>query len=211
MGVITLLSVGHSRTVLSSTAMLESLSNVKHILQLVRYLTCTRHEPQSNFEQLKLGATTETCLACLQLFWYPPLNEVWMYKYNSSDMAEQFVPGAGPGAAPGATAPTAGPVASQVPLVTAQAVLGGRRYLAQGTHIVMSTLIVLKLLLPFQLHALSLCPGSSCTQSRACGYWIAPVQAVPRSSRLSTQGEPNLSLSSVSASALSPTIARIMA
>ena len=54
----------------------------------------------------------------LQLFWYPPLNEVWMYNYNSSDMAEQFVP-------------AAAPTAAQNPLVTAQAV-GGRRRLEQG-------------------------------------------------------------------------------
>ena len=47
-----------------------------------------------------------------------------MYTYNSSDLPEEFV--SGPGAAP-AVAP-----AAQVPLVTAQARLIGRRHLAQG-------------------------------------------------------------------------------
>ena len=47
-----------------------------------------------------------------------------MYAYNSSDLPERFVPG--PGAAP-AVVP-----AAQVPLVTAQARLIGRRHLAQG-------------------------------------------------------------------------------
>ena len=61
---------------------------------------------------------------CLQLFWYPPLSEVWIFAYNSSDLPERFVPG--PGAAP-AVVP-----AAQVPLVTAQARLIGRRHLAQG-------------------------------------------------------------------------------
>ena len=56
----------------------------------------------------------------MQLFWYPPLKQVWMYSYNSSDMAEQF-------------AAAAGPTAAQNHLVTAQAV-GGRRHLAQGPH-----------------------------------------------------------------------------
>ena len=71
-------------------------------------------------------ADSDALCACVQLFWYPPLQQVWMYSYNSSDMAEQFVPGAGPGALPGAR-----PLAAQNHLVTAQAV-GGRRRLAEG-------------------------------------------------------------------------------
>lgn len=94
-----------------------------------------------------------------QLFWFPPLDQVWMYEYNSTDMAEQFVPVLGLGPAQQPSVPAAGPGSAQNPLVTAQGV-GGRRHLTQG--------MLYGLLWYFLLHWTRLRLASSVQQGPVC-------------------------------------------
>ena len=70
----------------------------------------------------------------MQLFWYPPLDEVWRFDYNSTDMPEEYVPEIIPAAAQEPTVPAAGPSPPAGPVVSAQAV-GGRRHLMQGVQL----------------------------------------------------------------------------
>ncbi|CAK0783638.1 hypothetical protein CVIRNUC_006837 [Coccomyxa viridis] len=67
-----------------------------------------------------------------QLFWYPPLDEVWRFDYNSTDMPEEYVPEIILAAAQEPTVPAAGPSPPAGPVVSAQAV-GGRRHLMQAS------------------------------------------------------------------------------
>ena len=70
----------------------------------------------------------------MQLFWYPPLDEVWRFDYNSTDMPEEYVPEIILAAAQEPTVPAAGPSPPAGPVVSAQAV-GGRRHLMQGVQL----------------------------------------------------------------------------
>ena len=70
----------------------------------------------------------------MQLFWYPPLDEVWRFDYNSTDMPEEYVPEVLPAPAQEPAVPPAGPSPPAGPLVSAQAV-GGRRHLTQGMQL----------------------------------------------------------------------------
>ena len=71
----------------------------------------------------------------MQLFWYPPLDEVWRFDYNSSDMPEEYVPEILSAPAQEPAVPTAEPSPPAGPIVSAQAV-GGRRHLTQGMQLI---------------------------------------------------------------------------